>query len=60
MCEIRKHLKRKLFYICNKISCIARCWWLMPVILTSWEAEIRRIEIQDQSRQIGHETPSPK
>jgi hypothetical protein len=27
-------------------------WWLMPVILTTWEAEIRRIEVPSQLRQI--------
>jgi hypothetical protein len=26
----------------------ARCWWLMPIILASQEAEIRRIEAQSQ------------
>jgi hypothetical protein len=33
---------------------------LMPLILATWEAEIRRIAIQGQHRQIVHETPSPK
>jgi hypothetical protein len=31
---------------------MARCWWLMPVILAIWEAEIQR--------QIFYKTPSPK
>jgi hypothetical protein len=26
-------------------------WWLTPVILTTWEAEIRRIKIQGQPGQ---------
>jgi hypothetical protein len=34
-------------------------WWLMPVILPTSEAEIRRIEAQDQPKQIVREIPSP-
>jgi hypothetical protein len=36
------------------------CWWFTPVILATWEAEIRRIEVQDQPKQIVHETLSLK
>jgi hypothetical protein len=32
----------------------------MPIILATWEAEIRRIEIQSQPRQIVQETLSQK
>jgi hypothetical protein len=32
----------------------------MPIFLAIWEAEIRRITVQDQPRQIVHEIPSSK
>jgi hypothetical protein len=38
----------------------ARYQWLTPVILASWEAEIRRIMIQEKSGQIVHKTQTPK
>jgi hypothetical protein len=28
------------------MATFARCWWLTPVILATWEAEIRRIEFK--------------
>jgi hypothetical protein len=31
---------------------IARCWWLMPIILATQEAEIRRIIVQSQQGQL--------
>jgi hypothetical protein len=34
------------------------CWWLTPVILATQEAEIRRIMVRSQPRQIVHETLS--
>jgi hypothetical protein len=36
----------------------ARCWWLTPIILAIQEAEIRRIVVQSQPRQIVGETLS--
>jgi hypothetical protein len=38
----------------------ARCWWLMPVIIATQEAEIRRITVQRQPWQIVPETLSRK
>jgi hypothetical protein len=32
----------------------------MPVILATWEAEIGRIAVQGQSRQVVYEIPSLK
>jgi hypothetical protein len=32
----------------------------MPVILATWEAEIRRTKVQSQPRQIVQETAFPK
>jgi hypothetical protein len=32
------------------------CWWLTTIILATQEAEIRRITVQNQPRQIVQET----
>jgi hypothetical protein len=34
--------------------------WLVPVILATWKAEIKRTAVQGQARQILLEIPSPK
>jgi hypothetical protein len=41
-----------------KIQNLARHQWLMPVVLDTQEAEIRRITVQSQPRQIVRETLS--
>jgi hypothetical protein len=40
----------------HKINSLARSWWLMPVILTNQEVEVRRIMGQTQSSEIVQET----
>jgi hypothetical protein len=30
----------------NFLKEIVRCWWLMPIILATWEAKIGRIVVQ--------------
>jgi hypothetical protein len=31
------------------------CWWLMPIILSIQEAEIRKIKVQSQPEKVVHE-----
>jgi hypothetical protein len=38
----------------------AESWRLTAIILASWKAEIARVEVQDQSGQIIHQTPFQK
>jgi hypothetical protein len=38
----------------------AGCWWLMPLILVTWETEVRKISIQGQPRHIVWKTPISK
>jgi hypothetical protein len=39
---------------------LARCLQLTPTILATWEAEIKRIVVQSQPREIGRESLSQK
>jgi hypothetical protein len=43
----------------SKTKTEAGCWWLTPVILAPQEAEIRRLSIESQPRQLIHE-PLPR
>jgi hypothetical protein len=36
----------------------AGCWWLTPIIVATQEAEIRRIAVQSQSKEIVCKTLS--
>jgi hypothetical protein len=38
----------------------ARCWWLTLITLANQEAEIRRITVRSQFRQIVHKMLSQK
>jgi hypothetical protein len=46
-------------YISPKTKAVG-CLWLVPIILAILEAEMRRIEVQSQSRQIVIKTLSRK
>jgi hypothetical protein len=48
------------FDIALKILTSAGGQWLMPVIIATQEAEIRRILVRSQPRQIVHNTLSQK
>jgi hypothetical protein len=39
-------------------TCVAWCQWLVLVILATWEAEIGKIALWGQPRQIVHKIPS--
>jgi hypothetical protein len=58
----KKHMKKcSTFLVVKEIqlktTLRARYWWLTPVILATQEAEIRRIMVQSQPRQIVQERP---
>jgi hypothetical protein len=41
-------------------NCFARCQWLTPIILATWEAEIRKITARSHPGQIVLKTLSQK
>jgi hypothetical protein len=55
--NIMKAYGRRYFKNCVDLTW---CWWLMFVILVIWEANIGRIAVEGQFRQIFHKTPSSK
>jgi hypothetical protein len=50
--KLRMRTRLKIFY--EKIM-EAGCWWLMPIILSIQEAEIRKIKVQSQPEKVVHE-----
>jgi hypothetical protein len=62
-CSFKEKPEEKYFreMFLKKRKIVAGCWWLMPVILVTYEAEIGRSMFQGQPEQIVRETsPSPK
>jgi hypothetical protein len=53
------HPSGSLFFFFYKNLLRAWHWWLTPIILATWEAEIRKIMIQSL-KQTVHKTPSQK
>jgi hypothetical protein len=51
-------LEKLLQYGIKKKHNVARCQWLTPIIVATQDAEIRRITVQSQPRQIVCETLS--
>jgi hypothetical protein len=54
-CWLRAFYPQQNFFQ-NESKSPARCWCLMSIILATWEAEIRRIVVPGQPRQILWET----
>jgi hypothetical protein len=58
-----RKLVKELNWLCGNFTqelCCARCWWLTLIILATQEAEIRKITVQGQARQIVCKTLSQK
>jgi hypothetical protein len=59
-CKTPHHPKRSWKMRVLKKDNLPGCQWLMPVILATQEAKIKRITVQSQPRQIVFETLSQK
>jgi hypothetical protein len=38
-------MRSEMVKLSLKISFDAGCWWLLPIILATWEAELKRIMV---------------
>jgi hypothetical protein len=54
-----KYIVRVYKNVIMKTSAV-RCWWLMPVILATLEAEIKRIAVRSQPWANGSRDPISK
>jgi hypothetical protein len=53
---LKRNRKENILSFFQK-ACLARHWWLTPIILATWEAQIRRIMVQNQSWASSSQDP---
>jgi hypothetical protein len=57
MCIALGKILHWIFFPLSIMRVLLGCWWLTPVILATQEAEIRRIVVRRQPRQIVLQDP---